>query len=75
MVDFPVMLVGWRGYRYLQPGRIVSPNSCANMQSMQLWNLGSLNKRWAWLISPQNTGLIRPYEGKPMVNKPLIRPY
>ena len=32
-----------------------------------------------WLISlltypPQNKGLIRSYEGKPMVNKPLIRP-
>ena len=24
---------------------------------------------------PRNKGLIRPYEGKPMVNKPLIRPY
>ena len=24
---------------------------------------------------PRNKGLIRPYEGKPMVNKPLIRSY
>ena len=35
----------------------------------------------SWLVNlpppnvpPRNKGLIRPYEGKPMVNKPLIRP-
>ena len=38
----------------------------------------------SWLVNlppppnvppPRNNGLIRPYSGKPLVNKPLIRPY
>ena len=26
-------------------------------------------------VPPQNSGVIRPYQGKPLVDKPLIRPY
>ena len=41
----------------------------------QMGNLMAIQPTPPLTYSPRNKGLIRPYEGKPMVNKPLIRPY